>query len=164
MVYVFNHSHTVTSSSLFLYRIPLQSRSSGKFLGFLQLTQKEHILSFKKKCSPPSLPTTNSFLCVCLGMLIVRHFFTYMLPWSFLLNYRCHVYYLDIAFLLNLLDPVHHLGLYLPLGAFSSSPVESLHAESGLSSLSRRPILLSFGVLLDFINYRIWRHIGRTGI
>jgi len=53
------------------------------------------------------------------------------------------VYSSASASLLSLLDPVHHLGLRLALGAFRSSPVESLYAESGLPSLSRRRALLS---------------------
>ena len=48
------------------------------------------------------------------------------------------------ATLLILIDPIHHLGLCLALGTFRSSPVESLYAESGLPSLSRHCILLSF--------------------
>ena len=59
------------------------------------------------------------------------------------LDYGCHVYSSASPSLLNLLDPVHHLGLRLALGAFRSSPVESLYAESGIPSLSRRRALLS---------------------
>ena len=59
------------------------------------------------------------------------------------LDYGCHVYSSASSSLLHLLDPVHHLGLRLALGAFRSSPVESLYAESGLPSLSRRRALLS---------------------
>lgn len=52
------------------------------------------------------------------------------------LDYKCHVYSPASASLLNLLDPIHHLGLCLALSAFHSSPVESFCAESGLLSLS----------------------------
>ena len=45
--------------------------------------------------------------------------------------------------ILHKLDSVHHLGLCLALGAFKSSPVESLHAEYDFLSLYRRRALLS---------------------
>ena len=45
--------------------------------------------------------------------------------------------------LLAHLDTIHHSGLRLTLGAFRSSPVESLYTESGIPSLSRRRALLS---------------------
>ena len=42
-----------------------------------------------------------------------------------------------------MLDTIHHQGLRLALGAFKSSPVSSLYAESGFSSLAHRRDLLS---------------------
>ncbi len=59
------------------------------------------------------------------------------------LDYGCHIYSAASTSLLNLLDPIHHTGLRLALGAFRSTPVESLYAESGLPSLFRRRALLS---------------------
>lgn len=50
------------------------------------------------------------------------------------LNYGCHIYSAHTS-LLTHLGSVHHCGLRLVLGAFWSSPVENLYAESGLPSL-----------------------------
>ena len=44
---------------------------------------------------------------------------------------------------LRMLDPVHHQGLRLSLGAFRTSPVESLYVEANEPSLSLRRIKLS---------------------
>ncbi|GFR26404.1 putative RNA-directed DNA polymerase from transposon BS [Trichonephila clavata] len=46
------------------------------------------------------------------------------------LDYGSVVYSSACKFLLKILDPVHHQGLRLCLGAFRTSPVESLYAEA----------------------------------
>ena len=52
------------------------------------------------------------------------------------------IYSSAFATLLTSLDPIHHLGLRLALGALRSFLVESLYAESGLPSLSRHHTFL----------------------
>ena len=54
------------------------------------------------------------------------------------LNYGCVVCGSAGESLLKMLDPIHHQGLRLCLGAFRTSPVYSLYAESGEPPLANR--------------------------
>ncbi|GFO00731.1 RNA-directed DNA polymerase from mobile element jockey [Plakobranchus ocellatus] len=40
---------------------------------------------------------------------------------------------------LRALDPIHHQGLRIALGAFRTTPIKSLYAEAGEPSLEHRP-------------------------
>ena len=57
------------------------------------------------------------------------------------LDYGCVVYGSARESLLKMLDPIHHQGLCL--GAFRTSPVYSLYAESGEPPLANRRLKLS---------------------
>ena len=58
------------------------------------------------------------------------------------LEYGCLAYGTASDTNLKKLDPIHHHGLRLCLGAFHTSPVESLYVESNIHSLSyRRKVL-----------------------
>ena len=59
------------------------------------------------------------------------------------LDYGCQIYSSASNSALKMIDPIHHLGLRLALGAFRTSPVESLYAESGELSLKHRREQLS---------------------
>ena len=59
------------------------------------------------------------------------------------LDYGCVVYGSARRSYLLKLDPIHHQGLRLCLGAFRTSPVESLYSEAREPSLSPRRRLLS---------------------
>ena len=59
------------------------------------------------------------------------------------LDYGCVVYGSAKKSILKILDPIHHQGLRLALGAFRTSPVKSLYAEAGEPSLEHRRIKLS---------------------
>jgi ribonuclease HI len=54
------------------------------------------------------------------------------------MDYGCFVYSSARDSNLKLLDTVHHTGLRIALGAFRTSPVVSLYAEAGESSLAER--------------------------
>ena len=58
------------------------------------------------------------------------------------LDYGCIVYGSDCPSYIKLLDTVHHQGLRLSLGAFRTSPVESLYVEANKPSLENRCIKL----------------------
>ncbi|GFR11489.1 putative rna-directed dna polymerase from mobile element jockey-like protein [Trichonephila clavata] len=62
------------------------------------------------------------------------------------LDYGCVVYSSACKSLLKILDPVHHQGLRLCLGAFRTSPVESLYAEAyePLLDLRRKYLCLNY--------------------
>ena len=59
------------------------------------------------------------------------------------LDYACQVYASTNQTALGMLDPIHHRALRLATGAFRSSPVVSLYAETGEPSLSHRRDKLS---------------------
>ena len=141
----FSRSRTARPPPLLLYDSPIAYQLSGKFLGLTfdsRLTWKPHILSLKnaalrRLCLLQSL----SRLSWGADRKTLLHLHTVLI--LSLLDYGCHVYSSASPSLLSLLDPVHHKGLRLALGAFRSSPAESLYAESGIPSLSRRRALLS---------------------
>ena len=141
----FTRSFAPLPPPLTLYGIPLQYRSSGKFLGLLfdsRLTWKEHILSLKNTTSRRlRLLQTLSHVSWGADRKTLLYLHTTLILST--LDYGCHIYSSASDSLLKLLDPLHHLALRLALGAFRSSPVESLYAESGFPSLSRRRDLLS---------------------
>ena len=142
---LFTRSRAPLPPPLTLYDTPLQYRSSGRFLGLLfdsRLTWKEHILSLKDTASRRlRLLKTLSHISWGADRKTLLYLHTTLILST--LDYGCHIYSSASNSLLNLLDPIHHLGLRLALGAFRSTPVESLYAESGLPSLSRRRALLS---------------------
>lgn len=141
----FTRSHIPPPPPLTLYGTPLRYKSTGKFLGLLfdsRLTWKAHILSLKVTASDRlRLLQTLSHVSWGADRKTLLYLHTTLILST--LDYGCHIYSSASASLLGLLDPIHHLGLRLALGAFRSSPVESLYAESGLPSLSRRRALLS---------------------
>ena len=59
------------------------------------------------------------------------------------LDYRCIVYGSARKSYIKLLDTIHHQGLRLSLGAFRTSPVESLYVAANEPSLEDRRIKLS---------------------
>ena len=59
------------------------------------------------------------------------------------LDYGCIVYGSARASYLKMLNTIHHQGLRLALGAFRTSPVESLYVEAGELPLEQRRIKLS---------------------
>ena len=59
------------------------------------------------------------------------------------LDYGCIVYGSARSSYLKVLNTIHHQGLHLALGAFRTSPVESLYVEAGELPLEHRRIKLS---------------------
>ena len=64
------------------------------------------------------------------------------------LDYGCVVYGSARKSYLKILDPIHHQGLRICLGAFRTSPKESLYAESGEPPLELRRLRLSMNYFL----------------
>ena len=65
------------------------------------------------------------------------------------LDYGCIVYGSARPSYLKMLDPIHNQGLRLSLGAFRTSPVESLYVEANEPSLSDRRDKLSLQYALN---------------
>ena len=64
------------------------------------------------------------------------------------MDYGCIVYGSARKSYLQTLDPVHHQGLRIALGAFRTSPVQSLYAEAGEPPLELRRLKLAMNYLL----------------
>ena len=58
--------------------------------------------------------------------------------------------------LLKEMDPIHHQGLRIALGAFRTSPVQSLYVEAHEPSLSSRRLILS-------LNYVVGNVLAKVG-
>ena len=126
--------------ALQLNRTPIAVRAEHKFLGVVfdkKLNFISHLKQLKQKCLKAlnilkvlSHKTWGSDR-VCLLRLynsLVRS----------RLDYGAIVYNSARPSSLKMLDPVHHLGLRLATGAFRTTPVLSLYAESHQMSLSKR--------------------------
>ena len=138
----------VPPPQVFLADQPIPSRSCIKYLGMTydeKLTWKAHINKLKQDCSKH----LNLLKCLshtdwgsdCTTMLrlyrsIIRS----------KLDYGCFAYATAKSNVLELLDPIHNAAIRLCLGAFRSSPISSLLAESGEPPLSyrRHQLLLQF--------------------
>ena len=64
------------------------------------------------------------------------------------LDYACIVWGSARKSYLQMLDPIHHQGLRICLGAFRTSPVQSLYVEAGEPSLSIRRTRLAMNYVL----------------
>ena len=64
------------------------------------------------------------------------------------LDYGCIVYGSARRSILKQLDPTHHQGLRIALGAFRTSPAQSLHTEAHEPSLTTRRLKLSLNYVL----------------
>ena len=67
---------------------------------------------------------------------------------SFRLDYGCIVYGSARRSILKQLDPIHHQGLRIALGAFRTSPAQSLYIEAHEPSLTTRRLKLSLNYVL----------------
>ena len=64
------------------------------------------------------------------------------------LDYRCTVYRLACQSVLKQLDLIHHQGLRIALGAFHTSPAQSLYVEAYKPSLASHRLKLSLNYVL----------------
>ena len=64
------------------------------------------------------------------------------------LDYGCIVYGSASRSILKQLDPIHHQGLRIALGAFRTSPAQSLYIEAHEPSLTTRRLKLSLNYVL----------------
>lgn len=134
----------ILDPTLYIKAAEIPVRNEHKFLGVVfdkKLTFKSHISYLKQKCmksmsvlkhlSHKSWGSDRTCLLRLYNSLIRSQ-----------LDYGCFVYGSGRASALKALDPVHHLGLRICTGAFRTSPVESLYAESSQWSLEKRRMFL----------------------
>ena len=127
-----------------LYNSPIKIVSETKFLGLLfdnKLTFLPHIKMLKNK----SLKALNILKFVSstdwgADSTVLLNLYRSLIRSK--LDYGCIVYGSARPSYIKLLDTVHHQGLRLSLGAFRTSPVESLYVEANEPSLENRRIKL----------------------
>ena len=122
----------------------LKQVETKKFLGLIfdrKLNWKDHIEYIKGKC----LRTLNIIYMISRGNeetdceTLLR---IYRALVRSKLDYGCEIYGTAPAGVLEKLDPVHHKGLRACLGAYRTSPFESLYAVTGEMSLTKRREML----------------------
>ena len=120
-------------------------KDEAKFLGIIfdkKLSFKSHIMYLKRKCQK-ALNILRVVGHTDWGADRTTLLKLYRCLIRSKLDYGCVVYGSAKKSVLKLLDPIHHQGLRLALGAFRTSPVKSLYAEAGEPSLEHRRIKLS---------------------
>lgn len=130
----------VPEPTLTLNNHDLAVQPEHKFLGLIfdrKLTFWSHIKYLKVKCSQ-SLNLLKVLSHRSWGADRETLHRIYVSVVRSRLDYGCIVYGSARLSVLRKLDPVHHAGLRLVLGAFRTSPVESLYVECNEWSLQRR--------------------------
>ena len=136
----FTRKRVIPDLHLTLNNQPLKFVSHTKFLGMhfdQRMTWKYHIdhlrehcnktLSLMKKLSHTKWGSDRSALLYLHQTLILSK-----------IDYGSHLYASASKTMLAKLDPIHNTGLRLASGAFKSSPVVSLYADTGFWSLDHR--------------------------
>ena len=131
-------------------RVPIKAVNETRFLGLIfdrRLTFKSHIRDLKLRCLK-SLDVlkvvghtdwgADRKVLLQLYQALVRS----------KLDYGCIVYGSSAKSNLEILDPIHHSGLRLALGAFRTSPTQSLYTEAQETSLHLRRLKLSLNYAL----------------
>ena len=136
--------------SLFLNKSPIKTKTEAKFLGIIfdqKLSFIPHIKDLKQKC----LKAMN--ILRVLGHTdwgadketLLKLYRTLIRS---KLDYGCAIYGSAKEHALKMLDPIHHQGLRIALGAFRTSPTKSLYVEAKEPSLHHRRIKLSMNYYL----------------
>ena len=131
-------------------RVPIKSVNETRFLGLIfdrKLTFLSHIRDLKTRCLK-ALDVlkvvghtdwgADRKVLLQLYQALVRS----------KLDYGCIVYGSSAKSNLEMLDPIHNAGLRLALGAFRTSPVQSLYTEARETSLNLRRLKLGLNYAL----------------
>ena len=146
----FHKQRIYTEPTLHLDGQAIPVKDEVKFLGLIfdhKLNFKAHVAYLKKKCQKAlnilrvvghtDWGADKSTLLKLYRTLVRSK-----------LDYGCAVYGSTKHYILKSLDPIHHQGLRIALGAFRTSPVQSLFAEAGEPSLRHRRLKLSMTYFL----------------
>lgn len=134
--------------SLLLYGDPVQFKDSARYLGMIfdqRLRWKQHLESLKAKATKAIdiLKTTAKTKWGGDRATLLRLYRSLIRS---KLDYGCFIYWSASDRIIKKLDPVHNTAIRLCTGAFRSSPVTSLYAETGEQSLyyRRQQLALQF--------------------
>ncbi|GFN93821.1 Pol-like protein [Plakobranchus ocellatus] len=135
-----------TEPALHLDGQPIPVKGEAKFLGVFfdsKLNFSSHVKYLKKKC----LKALNLLRVVGhtdWGADRATLLKLYLTLVRSKLDYGSVIYGSAKKHVLRALDPIHHQGLRIALGAFRTSPIKSLYAEAGEPSLEHRRMKLAF--------------------
>lgn len=136
--------------SLHMGREEIPVHTQHKFLGVIydkKLTFKSHIDHLKKKClSSMSILKLLSHKSWGSDRICLLRLYNALIRSQ--LDYACFVYASARKSTLRILNPIHHLGLRLCTGAFRTSPIQSLYAESNQWPLEKRRTFLGASYVL----------------
>lgn len=135
---------------LILYKKPIKVVNQVKFLGLIfdsKLTFLPHLKYLKQSCQN-SLNILKVISHTDWGADKQTLLTLYRSLVRSKLDYGCVVYGSARKSYLKMLDPIHHQGLRISLGAFRTSPKESLYAEAGEPPLELRRLRLSLNYFL----------------
>ena len=136
----FNRKRGHAEPSLFLENRMINFKPNSKFLGITldqKLNCKAHIQKLKSDC----MKRRGILRCISntyWGADRVTMLRLYRALIRSKLDYGCMIYSSANPYILNTLDSVHNEGIRICTGAFKSSPISSLYAETGEPSLSTR--------------------------
>ena len=136
--------------NILLGKTPIKVVREVKFLGVIfdtKLTFKNHIQYLKTSCQK-ALDILRVVGHTDWGADHVVLLRLYRLLVRSKLDYGCIVYGSARRSILKQLDPIHHQGLRIALGAFRASPAQSLYIEAHEPSLTTRRLKLSLNYVL----------------
>ncbi|GFN81299.1 retrovirus-related pol polyprotein from type-1 retrotransposable element r1 [Plakobranchus ocellatus] len=146
----FHRQRIYTEPALHLDGQPIPVKGVAKFLGVVfdsKLNFSSHVKYLKKKC----LKALNLLRVVghtdwgADRAILLKLYRTLVRS---KLDYGSVIYGSAKKHILRALDPIHHQGLRIALGAFRTSPIKSLYAEAGEPSLEHRRMKLAFNYVL----------------
>ncbi|GFO15006.1 retrovirus-related pol polyprotein from type-1 retrotransposable element r1 [Plakobranchus ocellatus] len=146
----FHRQRIYTEPALHLDGQPIPVKGEAKFLGVVfdsKLNFSSHVKYLKKKC----LKALNLLRVVGhtdWGADRATLLKLYRTLVRSKLGYGSVIYGSAKKHVLRALDPIHHQGLRIALGAFRTSPIKSLYAEAGEPSLEHRRMKLAFNYVL----------------
>ncbi|GFN88484.1 retrovirus-related pol polyprotein from type-1 retrotransposable element r1 [Plakobranchus ocellatus] len=146
----FHRQRIYAEPALHLDGQPIPVKGEAKFLGVVfdsKLNFSSHVKYLKKKC----LKALNLLRVVGhtdWGADRATLLKLYRTLVRSKLDYGSVIYGSAKKHVLRALDPIHHQGLRIALGAFRTTPIKSLYAEAGEPSLEHRRMKLAFNYVL----------------
>ena len=128
----------------------IKVKDEAKFLGLvfdLRLTFRAHVKYLKTVCDKAlNVLRVVGHTDWGADKVVLLPLYHTLVRWK--LDYGCVVYGSASKSVLRTLDAVHHAGLRICLGAFRTSPVQSLYLKAGETSLSLRRLRLAMNYVL----------------
>ena len=136
--------------NILLGKTPIKVVKEAKFLGLIfdtKLTFKNHIKYLKTSCQKAlDILRVVGYTDWGADRIVLLRLYRSLVRSK--LDYGCIVYGSARRSILKQLDPIHHQGLRIALGAFRTSPAQSLYIEAHEPSLTTRRLKLSLNYVL----------------